>query len=238
MPLACFMFIPSSARICLHTSLGIRLRIDPLSPLILCFADGMCQPPPCLCSLLFLPPTPPSSLSADWETDDHPFEPITQPDPLIITNLPESLIWGLPNSALRTMWLFVACPAALPPAFLFNACAREGSQRRRGGGWVGENRTERAWKRGAERWDCLHTFAHLSLGMFYQSERRRVRRRVSIPGTQRVTHKGFISCYLPSTAFKVTPLPLPFPPVARFHRGTCCSVNYTKVRRGRRGLAS
>lgn len=33
------------------------------------------------------------------------FEPITQPDPLIVTNLPESLIWGLPKSSVCTMWL-------------------------------------------------------------------------------------------------------------------------------------
>lgn len=70
-----------------------------------------------------VPPT--SSVSADWETDDHPFEPITQPDPLIITNLPESLIWGLPNSALCTMWLFVSCPAALPPFFLMPVRGRQ-----------------------------------------------------------------------------------------------------------------
>lgn len=130
------------------------------------------------------PPTPPSSVSADWETDDHPFEPITQPDPLIITNLPESLIWGLPNSALCTMWLFVSCPAALPPFFLMPVRGREVKGEGVGVVGGGGRKPNRERKRGVERWDCLHTFAHLSLGMFYQSERRQVCRRVSILGTE------------------------------------------------------
>lgn len=94
-----------SAQICLHISLGILWWIHLLSLIILCFADGMCKPPPCLCVSFFLSPYI-GRPGNRWSS----FEPITQPDPLIITNLPESLIWGLPNCALCTMWLsFLSC---------------------------------------------------------------------------------------------------------------------------------
>lgn len=42
----------------LHVSLGIHCWIDLLSPIILCFADGMCKPPPCLCASFFVPLLP------------------------------------------------------------------------------------------------------------------------------------------------------------------------------------
>lgn len=108
----------------------------------------------------------------------------------------------------------------------YDVCAREESQKR-------EQKKER--EEGGEM-DCLHTFAHLSLGIFYQSEIRQACGRVSILGTQWTTHKGFISSYLH---------PTPFPRhssfslssrsrfvyvqlISRSHMGrsTCCLVNY------------
>lgn len=161
------------------------------------------------------------------------FEPITQPDPLIITNLPESLIRGLPNSAMCTQCGFRLSPAVcffyfFPTLVQGREVKREGERKRQSEG-EGE-RVERE-----REGDCLHTFAHLSLGIFHQSEIRQVCGRVSILGTQWTTHKGFISSYL---------LPYTFPRhssfeslcssslevllISRSHagRGTCL-VNYT-----------
>lgn len=59
------------------------------------FCRRACQPPPCLCASFFLSVCI-SKPGNRWAS----FEPITQFDPLIITNLSESLIWSLPNSAL------------------------------------------------------------------------------------------------------------------------------------------
>lgn len=82
------------------------------------------------------------------------FEPITQSDPLIITNLPESLIWGLPNCAVCTTWRSsLSCRVF---AF-FSMCVQDREVERR-----------RKWqKRERHRKECLCTFASLSLGIFY-----------------------------------------------------------------------
>lgn len=174
-----------------------------LSPIILCFADGMWKPHPCLCAsffFFFLSPCI-GRLGDRWSS----FEPITQPDPLIITNLPESVIWGLPNSALCTMWL--SCLSCC----VFS-CVCEG----------GESKEK---EMGRER-DCLHTFAHLSRGISSQSEIRQVCGRVSILGTQWTTHKGFISSYILPTPFRGTvrsfsPLLLPLSMSCQYHDLTC-----------------
>lgn len=165
-PSRCFFMYSMSApraHIRLHTFVctapwEFHWWIDLLSPIILCFADGMCKPPPCLCAPFFL-----SLCIGRLGNRRSSFEPITQPDPLIITNLPESLIWGLPNSApcVQCGFSSLSCLGFCLFLFFFDAGAREGSQKRR-------RRIERG-KGGWER-DCLHTFAHLSLGILHQSE--------------------------------------------------------------------
>ncbi len=84
--------------------------------------------------------------------------------------------------------------------FFFSRLVRGREVRREG---ERKRQRERERERGRER-DCLHTFAHLSLGIFYQSEIRQVCGRVSILGTQWTTHKGFISSYLLPTPFQGT----------------------------------
>ena len=68
------------------------------------------------------------------------FEPITQPDPLIVTNLPESLIWGLPNSALYNV-AFVSVLLCLFSLF-FSLCVR-GREVKRERKWQKEKKREK-----------------------------------------------------------------------------------------------
>lgn len=82
----------------------------------------------------------------------------------------------------------------------YDTCAREGSREREEG----------------REMDCLHTFAHLSLGIFHQSEIRQVCGRVSVLGTQWTTHKGCISSYLHSSLF-----------LSRLSLLTLCPANIT-----------
>lgn len=176
----------------------------------------MFKPPPCLCASFFLSPCI-VRLGNRWSS----FEPITQPDPLIITNLPESLIWGLPNSALCTMWLFVS--VLLLFFFFFSRCRCKGGKSK-------EKEKERD-REGVRERDCLCAFAHLSLGIFHQSEIRQVCGWVSILGTQWTTHKGFIFSYLLPTPFQgiLSLLSVRVLLISQSHMGlgTCCLVNYT-----------
>lgn len=61
-------YVPLYAHICQYVSLGIHWWIYLLSPIILCFADGMYKFPLCL----FFTSLP---VLVDWETDDHPLNP-------------------------------------------------------------------------------------------------------------------------------------------------------------------
>lgn len=102
----CFMYstVTLCAHICLHISLGIHRWIDLLSPIILCLQTS--SVPLCLSFFFLLSPS-----IGRLGNRRSSFEPITQPDPLIITNLPESLIRGLPNSAMCTQCGFRLSPA-------------------------------------------------------------------------------------------------------------------------------
>lgn len=115
------------AHICLHAFPGFLCRIYLLSPIIFCFADGMCKPRQCPRAAPRRHRASPciGRLGSRWSS----FEPITQPDPLIITNLPESLIWGLPNSVWCTIWLSLlsSWPPSLP---LHYVCEESVSKRR------------------------------------------------------------------------------------------------------------
>lgn len=67
----CFMYstVTLCAHICLHISLGIHRWIDLLSPIILCLQTS--SVPLCLSFFFSSPP-----VSAGWETDDHPLNPL------------------------------------------------------------------------------------------------------------------------------------------------------------------
>lgn len=80
------------------------------------------------------------------------------------------------SAKLRSVYNVAFVSVLLCFFFFFSEVgAREVSQKRK-------KETEREREMGRER-DCLHTFAHLSLGIFYESEKRQVCGRVSILGT-------------------------------------------------------
>lgn len=102
--------------------------------------------------------------------------------PSWVFNLGSAKLCSVHNVALVSTPLF------------FNVCKGKGSKKTR-------QERQRGRGKGRVRGD-LCTFAHLSLGIVYQPEKRQVRRRVSILGTQWTTLKGFISSYLLPTPFQ------------------------------------
>lgn len=151
-----YIFIHSQyfAHICLHTSVGIHCTIDLLSPIILCFADGMCQPPPCRCASFFpLPLYRQTGKQMIILWTHYSAWSSYHNKPSWVSNLGCAKLCFVYNVAFISVLLFF---------FPFpSAGAREGSQKSR--------MEKETWVGGGVEKDCLHTFAHLSPGNFYQS---------------------------------------------------------------------